>query len=156
MTVDEMSRIERKVVIHAPRERVWRALTTLAEFGQWFGVKADGEFQAGARVRMVSTHPGYEGMAFEVAVEKMEPPHTFSWRWHPGAKEPGVDYSNEPTTLVTFHLAEVEGGTEVTVLETGFERIDVARRAKVFSDNTGGWEYQVGSIARYVHASVDQ
>ncbi len=31
-------RIERKVLINAPRARVWRALSDAGEFGDWFGV----------------------------------------------------------------------------------------------------------------------
>jgi len=44
-------RIEKKVLLHAPRARVWRALSDSAEFGTWFGVKFDGPFAPGACVR---------------------------------------------------------------------------------------------------------
>jgi hypothetical protein len=51
-----------------------------------------------------------------VVIERMEPPHTFSWRWHPGVPDSAVDYSQEAATLVVFELAEVVGGTELTVV----------------------------------------
>jgi uncharacterized protein YndB with AHSA1/START domain len=153
-----MSRIEKRVRIAAPRSRVWRALTDSREFGKWFGVEVKGEFRPGARVDMVA-HEGatcegkemtLEQRSFWVDVQEIIPERTFSWRWHPGLKEPGVDYSKEPSTLVEFTLESADGGTLLTVVETGFDRISLARRARVFADNQGGWEHQVKAIASYV------
>jgi len=155
MTVSDMSRIERKILLLAPRERVWRALTDIAEFSKWFGVQSAGVFAPSARIEMTSTHESYQGIVFYVVIERMEPPHTFSWRWHPGAPEPGVDTSQEPTTLVAFELTEVVGGTELTVVESGFDRLSLARRARVFAENDKGWEFQLESIGKYLHASAE-
>src|SRR6266498_4055046 len=105
MTTTVSDRIERKTLVRAPPERVWRAITDIAEFSRWFGVEAEGVFTPGARLRMTSTHEGHKGVVFYLTVAEMTPPHTFSWRWHPGAY-PGVDVGNEPTTLVTFRLEE--------------------------------------------------
>ena len=154
MTVSEMSRVERKILLRAPRERVWRALTDIAEFSKWFGVESAGVFAPGARVEMTSTNEDCKGVVFYVVVERMDPPHTFSWRWHPGMPEPGIDYSQEPTTLVVFQLAEVAGGTELTVVESGFDRISLARRARVFAENDKGWEFQLASIGSFLDASA--
>ena len=44
-------RIEKHIVLRAPRSRVWRALTDAGEFGQWFRVKLEGAFAEGATVR---------------------------------------------------------------------------------------------------------
>ena len=41
-------KIEKKILLHAPRKRVWRALSDSAEFGHWFGMKFDGPFAPGA------------------------------------------------------------------------------------------------------------
>ena len=43
-----------------------------------------------------------------------------------------------PTTLVVFELQEVKGGTLLTVTESGFDRIPLARRAQAFTANDGG------------------
>ena len=154
MDTSEMSRIERSVLIQAPRAKVWRALTDLAEFSKWFGSTAEGRFIPGARLEMTVTSKGYEGMVFELTVEKMEPMELFSWRWHPGAHESETDYSKEPMTLVEFRLREEAGGTRVTVVESGFDAISLARRAKVFEENTGGWEYQMAALEKYVRESA--
>ena len=41
----------------------------------------------------------------------MEPERLFTFRWHPYAIDPEVDYSAEPKTLVEFRLEEADGGT---------------------------------------------
>src|ERR1700676_4851834 len=133
-------RIEKKVLLRAPRKRVWRALSDSAEFGSWFGMKFDGAFTAGASVRGVlvpttvdaqvaKAQKEYQGLPFEITIEQMEPERLFSFRWHPYAIERGVDYSHEPTTLIVFALEEMPDGIMLTVTESGFDRIPLARRA---------------------------
>ena len=154
-------RIQKKVTLHAPRERVWRALSDAKEFGTWFGVDFDGPFVAGARVtgRIVPTkvddevakmQEPYAGMAFDFTVERIEPMRLFSFRWHPFAIDPKVDYSNEPTTLVVFELEETKGGVELTITESGFDRIPLERRAKAFTANDEGWTKQAELVGKYL------
>jgi uncharacterized protein YndB with AHSA1/START domain len=83
-------------------------------------------------------------------VERIEPEHLFSYRWHPYAVDDAVDYSAEPMTLVEFRLEEVPDGTRLTVVESGFDQIPAARRAEALKMNTGGWEEQLANIERYV------
>jgi uncharacterized protein YndB with AHSA1/START domain len=147
-------RIERTILLKAPRSRVWRALSNAAEFGAWFGVDFKGKaFTAGKPVRGKVTYPGYEHLVMEVQIERMEPERLLSWRWHPAAIDPAVDYSDEPTTLVEFELAEVEGGTVLTVVESGLDRIPLARRATVFRLNSSGWDEQMRNIEKHVAKS---
>jgi uncharacterized protein YndB with AHSA1/START domain len=129
---------------------VWRALTNPVEFGTWFGVKVEGTFAPGARVRGAITHKGYEHVTWDITIERMEPERVFSWRWHPGAVEPGVDYAAEPTTLVVFELEDAAGGTQLTVVESGFDQVPLARRAQAYRMNGEGWTYQVHAIEAYV------
>jgi uncharacterized protein YndB with AHSA1/START domain len=143
-------RIEKTIVLRAPRSRVWRALANAEEFGVWFRVKLEGRFETGARVRGQITYPGYEHVTLELTVERMEPERRFSYRWHPYAVEPGVDYSHEPTTLVEFVLEDVDGGTRLTVTESGFSALSPARRDEAFRSNEGGWAEQLGNIERHV------
>lgn len=143
-------RIEKRVLLRAPRARVWRALANAEAFGEWFGVKLAGSFAPGARVRGQVTHKGYEHVPFEITIERMEPERLFSWRWHPYAVDPKADYSTEPTTLVVFELEEVADGTLLTVVESGFDRIPLARRAEAYRGNEQGWAEQMKAIERYV------
>ncbi|HVR95788.1 MAG TPA: SRPBCC family protein [Thermoanaerobaculia bacterium] len=143
-------RIEKQVLLRAPRSRVWQALTDSQAFGEWFGVKLTDTFTQGGRVRGAITHPGYEHLPFEITIEQMEPERLFSWRWHPHAIDLGIDYSAEPTTLVVFELAEVAEGTLLTVVESGFDGIPLTRRLEAYRGNEGGWEWQMRSIESYV------
>ena len=152
-SADAMSTIERKVLLRAPRSRVWNALTDVKKFCEWFGVQAaEGVFAPGAKVRM-SASEEYGG-DFDIMVEQMQPEHLFSWRWHPGARDTQVDYEKEPTTLVEFKLTDVqlEGGrgTSLTITESGFDSISLARRARVFGQNCEGWDGQIKNLERYV------
>jgi len=150
MTTTSTDRIEKNIVLRATPSRVWRALTDPKEFGAWFGVELKGAFKPGARVRGQITHKGYEHVPLEITVEKMEPENLFSFRWHPYAIDPGVDYSNEPTTLIEFKLEPVAEGTHLTVIESGFDRIPLERRAKAFEMNSQGWAAQLRSISEHV------
>lgn len=152
MTSTETStdRIEKETVIRAPRTRVWRAITDSREFGNWFKAEIAEPFVAGAPARGRITHPGYEHLVFEVHVERMEPESYFSFRWHPYAIDPQVDYSQEPMTLVEFHLEDGPEGTRVRVTESGFDQIPLARRAEAFRMNSRGWEGQLRNVAAYV------
>ncbi|HEV3201267.1 MAG TPA: SRPBCC family protein [Bryobacteraceae bacterium] len=149
----ELSKIEKRILLRAPRERVWRALTNAEEFSKWFGCETVGVFEPGARIGMSCTHEGRK-IDFFVVIQQMEPARLFSWRWHPGLPLPNVDYSKEPATLVEFRLEAAEHGTLLTVVESGFDQISLARRAGVFAENDKGWEIQMKSLDRYVGEST--
>jgi uncharacterized protein YndB with AHSA1/START domain len=143
-------RIEKHVTLRAPRTRVWSALTNAAEFGAWFGAKLEGAFTEGATVRGRITIKGYEHVKMEMLIERIQPERLFSYRWHPYAIDPNVDYSSEPTTLVEFRLDEADGGTLLTIVESGFDRLPASRRVEAFRMNDSGWTGQAKNIERYV------
>ncbi|GAC1642393.1 MAG: SRPBCC family protein [Candidatus Dormibacteraceae bacterium] len=135
-------RIEKEIVLRAPRSRVWRALADIEEFGTWFGMKLEGTFAPGARAQGRIDLPGHGHVTIEIAIERMDPESRMSYRWHP--------YSSEPTTLVEFQLEEVAEGTRLRVVESGFDRIPAARRAEALRMNDAGWAEQLQNIARDV------
>jgi uncharacterized protein YndB with AHSA1/START domain len=154
-------RIEKKVLLHAPLKRVWRAIADSREFGIWFGLKFDGPFAQGASLRgvVVSSTVNaevarivkpHEGVVFDITIEKIEPERLFSFRWHPHAVKRDVDYSAEPTTLVVFTLEEVADGVRLTITESGFDRIPLARRAEAFLANDAGWSMMIRAIGDYL------
>ena len=107
-------RIEKTVIVKAPRSRVWRAISDAKLFGQWFKVQLDGEFKAGTTINGTITYPGYEGLKLEMVVERIEPERFFSYRWHPG--DPKHDYRAEPMTLVEFTLEDAGADTRLTIV----------------------------------------
>jgi uncharacterized protein YndB with AHSA1/START domain len=146
-------RIERKILLKAPRSRVWRALSNAKEFGDWFGVDFTGEsFAEGRLVKGRVTYPGYEHLLMEIIIERLVPERLLSWRWHPAAIDPAADYSQEPMTLVVFELMEGQGGTVLSVVESGFDKIPLARRSEVFRMNSSGWDEQMTNIEKHVAA----
>ena len=151
MITTSTDRIERTIVLKAPRARVWRALSNAEEFGNWFGVALKNRsFVAGQRTQGKITHPGYEHLTWDVLIERLEPERLLSFRWRPGAVDPSVDYSKEPTTLVEFTLKDVDGGTLLTLVESGFDNVPESRRLEAFRMNSGGWDIQMQNIERHV------
>ncbi len=143
-------RIEKHFEVRAPRSRVWRAISDSEEFGTWFGVKLDRPFVPGASVLGRIVIPGYEHVTLEILIEKVEPENYFSYRWHPYAVDPSIDYASEPTTLVEFRLEETAGGTAITITESGFDLLPASRRAEAFRMNDSGWSGQSRNLAGHV------
>ncbi len=150
---EQTDRIERSIVINAPRERVWRAISNAEEFGTWFGVNLKGaRFEPGQKARGNITHPGYEHIVFEAVIDRVEPASLLSWRWHPYAVDQSVDYASEEPTLVTFTLADAPGnGTLLTVVESGFDKVPAHRREEAFRMNDRGWDAQLQNVVRHLH-----
>jgi uncharacterized protein YndB with AHSA1/START domain len=154
-------RIEKKVLLKAPLDRVWRAISDSAEFGRWFGVTFEGPFVAGQSVRgvmsttqvdpevakMQEPYAGKEDIWHIVAVE---PQRRFAFRWHPYAAQPDVDYSQEPTTLVEFTLTEADDGVWLQIVESGFDAIPAERRTHAFEANSQGWAHQTELLRKYL------
>src|SRR3982074_804777 len=143
-------RIEKKVLLKASLDRVWRAISDSTEFGRWFGVEFDGPFVAGKSLRgaitptqvdevVAKSQEPYTGMADTWHIVAVEPRRRLAFRWHPFGVESGIDYSTAPTTLVEFTLTEADAGVWLQITESGFDAIPAERRAKAFEANSQGW-----------------
>ena len=154
-------RIEKSVLLHAPRERVWRAISDSKQFGTWFGVEFDGPFVAGTSIigKMVPTRVDAEVARKTGTVPRI----SFRVSGRSGRTDAAVFFSmasvcggfgrrlsKEPTTLVAFKLNEVSDGTKLTVTESGFDQIPLERRDKAFAANEGGWAAQMKLIEKYL------
>lgn len=158
-------RIEKKVVLEAPRERVWQAISDARQFGAWFGMQLDGQFEAGRRIKgrisptkvdpeVAKMQEAWDGAPCDLLVETIEPMRRFAFRWHPYPVDESPDeskrFTDEPSTLVTFELEDVPQGTHLTITESGFDRLPAERRAKAFADNSEGWQIQTTLIGKYL------
>jgi uncharacterized protein YndB with AHSA1/START domain len=147
-------RIEKEIVVRAPRPRVWRAISDKTEFGTWFGVRfPPGPFVSGEKVTGSMANPRYEHVRMEIEIVEVVPEERLSYHWHPYAIDPAVDYSSEPPTLVTFTLEDVPDGTLLKVVESGFDQVPLHRRAIALQMNGNGWAAQLQNIDRHVTAS---
>ena len=150
MTTTTTDRIEKEILLRAPRARVWRALADSKEFGDWFGVVVQEPFQVGGTLKGRKTQSGKEHLSIEVVVDAMDPERLFSFRWNPRAIEPGKDYSREPMTLVRFTLEDAPGGTMLRIVESGFDSISLEHRAAALKDHEAGWTHQVKAIETWL------
>lgn len=157
-------RIEKSVLLRAPLDRVWRAISNAEEFGRWFGVRFGGPFVAGGSVtaaiapttvddEVAKRQQPHAGTKSTWQIVAVEPPRRFAYRWHPFAVEPNVDYEREPTTLVEFTLSETDDGVLLTITESGFDAIPAARRGTSFEANAEGWAIQTDLVRRYLEES---
>jgi uncharacterized protein YndB with AHSA1/START domain len=151
-------RIVKTVVLQAPLERVWQAISDAREFGSWFGMALEGPFVAGNRVSgtiaptqvdpaVAATQAPFAGTPIVLDVEAVEPLRRFAYRWSPDI-DGGTTHAT--STLVTFELEPVDGGTRLTITESGFDAIPLERRATVWAGNDAGWTAQTGLIAKYL------
>jgi uncharacterized protein YndB with AHSA1/START domain len=109
-------RIEKQVLLHVPCERVWKAISEADPFGARFGVSFNGPFRQGARLtgsivptsvdaEIAKLQEPHAGKPFEFWVDQIESMRYIAFHWHPFAVESGIDYAQEPTTLIAKYLA---------------------------------------------------
>lgn len=141
-------RVEREILIDAPIEVVWEVITEPAHVSGWFGEFAEIDLRPGGRI----THAWKEerGLTEERGiVEKVEPPHCFSYRWIRGAEAEARD---DNSTLVEFTLTVDGEGTGLRVVETGFSKLDWPEdeRREDAESHREGWEHELGELREYV------
>jgi uncharacterized protein YndB with AHSA1/START domain len=157
----DTDRIRRRILLHASRDRVWRALSDAGELGTWFGMRLEGELEQGATLRgtivptavdptVARLQAPYAGLPVVLTVDLVEYERALSFRWHPHAVARGLDYSSEPTTVVVFELEDAPGGVLLTVTEWGFDRLPPGRREAAYVANEGGWGKLVTSLEKYL------
>ncbi|HEV2280061.1 MAG TPA: SRPBCC family protein [Acidobacteriaceae bacterium] len=145
--------IEKEIVLNAPVSRVWRALTSHNEFGDWFRVKLDAPFKAGEEASGPLLDPGYEHITWRAVIQDIDPQQYFAFTWHPYAIDPKVDYSREVPTLVEFRLQPTkEGGTRLDLNECGFNDLPPDRQKQAFEEHQKGWTQQMKNISDYIAA----
>lgn len=135
--------IEREVVLRAPVERVWAALTDAGQVSRWFGTEAQIDPRPGGAALF-----GWAGQGrFHGVVTEVDPPRRFAYRWCLDRDTP-VDAG--PTTLVTFSLEPAEAGTRLRLVESGFSEVPEAVRERHLYENTEGWAEELADLAAYL------
>jgi uncharacterized protein YndB with AHSA1/START domain len=167
-------RIEKSIRLAASSSRVWQAIADSQEFGRWFGVHIDGPWEVGQSMRgrfsQAFDQQMIDGWLDEVGlppspiaekfpevfcvVEAIEPERRFAFRWIPYGIDAGIDPETEPKTLVEFLLSEDEDRTLLKVVESGFDRVPLARRKRAFLMNAGGWQSQLENIADHLQTAT--
>ncbi len=137
-------RIEREIIINAPRDRVWAALTEADHVAQWFGDSAEVELRPGGKLMFGWKEHGNH----HALVERVESPGFFSYRW---ARAAGAVPAAGNSTLVEFTLTPDGPGTRLRVVETGFAALDASEEEKdtAVKENTEGWISELGELQQY-------
>ena len=137
-------RIEREILIQAPRERIWQLLTEAEHISRWFGDSTEVDLRPGGQMVFTWTQYG----SHHARVERVEPPAFFSYRW---ARQPGEYPAEGNSTLVEFTLTESGSGTVLRVVETGFATLKVTEHEKdtAVTENTQGWRNELAELQQY-------
>jgi len=138
--------ITRRVLVRADRDAVWAALTVPELLTEWFGEKASFEvLSAGGRGIL-----GWTGYGdFPIRIEELQEPGVFAFRW--GEVE-AVTLTEDNSTVARFTLDEVPEGTQLTVVETGFDRLagdEASRRARA-EGNREGWDDELDELVAFL------
>ena len=139
-------RIERTVTLARPPREVWPALTTAEGLSAWFGERATIDLRPGGAASM--TFAG--GMTVEMRVERVEEPSVFGYTWH----IIGLPEDDPRRTYVEFTLEPVDGGTRLTVVETGFAQLSPDAHSQAYDGNASGWASELGELASYLDAAA--
>jgi uncharacterized protein YndB with AHSA1/START domain len=146
-------RVEKFIELRAPRDRVWRAISSAKQFGTWFGLgeplELEGDFAPGAAI--IGRWGTGDGAVRELfcTVEQVEPERLLAFRWLPYELPPGEDPANHPTTRIEFRLEDTATGTRLTVSESGFSKLPTDKQY-TRERNGRGWAVQVQAIAAHV------
>lgn len=143
-------RIERTIVLTAPPSEVWSALTEPSRITQWFGTSAELDLRPGGEAVF-----GWGDTDIMAArIEVVEPERRFAFRWRSGPSDPALPFDAAPTTLVEFHLEPFDGGTRLTLVESGFAGLPESTGRVAFDENSGGWTEELNDFAAYLDAHV--
>jgi uncharacterized protein YndB with AHSA1/START domain len=141
-TIDSESyTISRTVFIEAPRDAVWATLTKPEHIVEWFGQRASFDKLAAGGTGSF----GFDGYGdFPVLITRYDEPEYFSYRWG----QEGKPIDDATSTLVSYTLTEVDGGTLLSAVESGFDLLEGGeehRRVRL-EENRGGWDSELDKL----------
>lgn len=138
-------RIEREVIIEAPRDIVWRTITEPEQITQWFADRVELDVRPGGQGTFTFEHADSEHVA-PLVVQAVDPPAHFSFRWcYPAGADPDARNS----TLVEFVLsAEGDERTRLRVTESGLDAVawPEVEKATFAADHRDGWAEHMGRL----------
>ncbi|MEQ9145470.1 MAG: SRPBCC domain-containing protein [Parvibaculaceae bacterium] len=130
-----------EVFPHAP-ETIWKTLTTAELMGRWLMVPTGFEPVEGKRFTYQTTPAGaWDGTIHcEVLEVKKNERLVYSWK---GGHEGNTGYGSPLDTVVTFTLTEVENGTRLRLVHSGFV---TPKNDTAYEKMSGGWKKVVRDI----------
>ena len=139
--------IRREVTIKSTKEKVYDAIANPEKVVLWFADAIEGSYAVGEYPLFVFEGHG-KAPAYIVDAKPFE---YFAYRWIPGGSDFVGDVTKEPNTLVEFHIQEVGEVCKVIMTESGFSKLPVTTAEAAFKQNSGGWDYMLGSFEKYLN-----
>ncbi|MCP2635341.1 SRPBCC domain-containing protein [Microbacterium sp. HD4P20] len=139
---DDAFTVTRTITIAAPLDKVWSAVAEPEHVSRWFGrLELDG-----AGPGATGTLSWTDGPRIPIRIEAVDEPHSISYRWGnddaSGAVSAELDLAT--STVFTFTLVATDEGTELTVVETGFER--TSDPAFNLAEHGKGWNGELDKL----------
>lgn len=103
-----------EVQLNSPINKVWDALTTSETLSKWMLFKSNTFKPEVGHEFQFSGAQGYD-QTIDCKVTEIDEPNTLAYTW----SAPGVD-GQQSETLVTFTLTEANGGTSLSLVQSGF------------------------------------
>lgn len=135
--------IERTLVIKTDLQTAWRSVGDPAGISKWFAESVEGDFRPGEEAFLI-----WGAHRVRIRVTVVEEPTRFAYRWIPGSNTGDLPFVDENTTLVMFTLREIEGGVEISLVESGFASLPAEIAAGALSENTDGWTEELAKLVK--------
>ncbi|QTE31543.1 SRPBCC domain-containing protein [Pengzhenrongella sicca] len=141
--------VRRTIWIAAPIEKVWSAVTEPAHISRWFGRAAFEGTGVGARGTLTWEDRG----AVPLRIEAIDAPRTISYRWSndDALGQPPEQVDDEHSTVFTFTLEAAPDGTQLTVVEIGFET--TSDPGANLESHRRGWDEELDELIALLKAS---
>ena len=132
--------VERTIWIAAPRERVWQAITDAGQIQQWWDDYWEiPALEVGGAVKF-----GTEDDPMLATIAAVDPPREFAIRWPPQPQYHSI------AMFTRYVLEEENGGTRVTVSETGFEALPDDIRQQRLDSTAKGYTTVLANLKAYL------
>ena len=139
--------VRRTISIKAPIDKVWAAITEAEHLARWFPQSAVlSDVSVGAEG--VFTWDDFE--PFAVRIEELDPPRMIAYRWSNDSARgvPPTHVVDSQSTVFRFTLEPIDGGTQLTVVESGFGTL--SDPAGSMESNRGGWNSELDELVAYL------
>lgn len=136
--------ISKEIIVKAPKERVYQAITDPEQIVNWFPDAVSGPLEVGKQATFT-----FEGFGDStVLVTDAQPFDYFAYRWIPGGANVVDDLTTVQTTLVEFRLTDLDAGTKISLTESGFASLPADVAEKSLKENSGGWDHMMNRLEK--------
>jgi uncharacterized protein YndB with AHSA1/START domain len=142
--------VTRTVHIESPLATVWEALTDAEVMEKWFGDRVGfAALEVGATGSIDYDDYG----SFPIEITEVVPSEAFGFRWSGIPAEKLDEYS----THVRFTIVESDTGTDVTVVESGFDTLPGGTRYRRdrLEQNREGWDVELDELANLLEGVTE-